>query len=199
MTTFKRLINLLNREADILAWDEWTNPAIADVDYFIGATATSASIVTHTSFLNTAALSPPRNVTFVASSHADFNAVAMVITGTDLYGRSLTETLTLTDAGNTTDNGVKAFRTVTSIVIPAQGGTGGSYTIGFGNRIGLSRKLKERAGVSSLLKEHAAGSVATNGTVQSATTSPPHGTYQPNTAPDGSRDYAVLYEIDYSA
>lgn len=176
--------------------DEFTNPATADVDYFITATSTAASIVTHTSFANTTALDPPRNITFTASSHADFNAVDMVVTGTDVDGRALTETITLTDAGNTTDAGVKCFRTVTSIVIPAQAGTGGSYTIGFGNILGLSKKAKTRAGTVAVIQEIAVGAVVTNGAFATATVSPPYGSYTPNSAPNAARDYAVRYEVD---
>lgn len=43
---------------------------------------------------------------------------AVVITGTDVDDQPLTDTITLTDGGNATDVGAKAFKTVTSILYP---------------------------------------------------------------------------------
>lgn len=181
----------------IKAWDEFVNPPTADVDYFVTTSSTAASQVVITSFANTVALDPPRNITFTASNSADFDAVAMVVEGTDKYGRVLTETITLTNGGNTTDSGVKCFRTVSRITIPAQSGVGGSYTIGFGPVMGLSKKIKVRQAVPVVLKEIAAGSGnPTAGTFTTPTTSPPFGSYSPNSAPNASRDYAILYEVD---
>lgn len=178
-------------------WDEFVNPPTADVDYFVTATATAASEVVITSFANSTPLDPPRNITFTASNSADFDAVDMVVEGTDLHGRELTETISLTDAGNTTDSGVKCFRTVTSITIPAQAGTGGSYTIGFGPVMGLSKPIKSRQAVPVVIKEIAAGSGnPTAGTFVAAATAAPNGSYSPNSAPNATRDYAVLYEVD---
>jgi hypothetical protein len=62
--------------------------------------------------------------------------------------------------------------------------------------IGLAKPIKTRAGAVSLLKEHAAGSVVTNGVVADSTTGAPNGTYAPDTAADGSNDYMVMYEYD---
>lgn len=180
------------------AWDVWTDPPAADADYFITTTSTAASEVVYTSadWANSDPLDPPRPVTFTANTNADFDAVDMVVTGTDIDGRALTETVTLTDGGNATDSTSACFRTVTGITIPAQSGTGGSYTIGFGAAIGFSAKVKSRAGHVAVLTELAAGSVATNGTFVAAATASPYGSYSPNTAADGSRDYAVLVELD---
>lgn len=204
---FRELLHLLRRVVHVFLVptyvDEWTNPAVADVDYFVEATATAASIVTHSPAV--ADLSPPRPLTFVASNHADFNAVAMVITGTvktaDGSGVvAATETLTLTNDGNTTDTSLNCWVNVTSIVIPAQAGTGGSYTIGFGAAIGLSKKAKTRAGKPFVIAQSAAGTVlASNGTFTAAATALPNGSYSPNSAPDGSRDYALMYELDPDA
>ena len=40
------------------------------------------------------------------------------------------------DAGNTTLTGNKFFSAVTEVYIPAQSGTGGAYTVGFGSKLG---------------------------------------------------------------
>jgi hypothetical protein len=110
------------------------NPDSAvDVDAFLTATATSASIVTHTSFngvVGTSDLQPARKLTFTLSSHADFNAVVAVVTYLDQGGRQVSENVNLPDAGNATVTTTGFVSKLISVVIPAQGGTGGSYTIG---------------------------------------------------------------------
>ncbi len=183
--------------------DEFTNVATADVDYFVAATATAASIVTHSPAV--ADMDPPRPLTFVASNHADFNAVDMVVTGTvktaDGSGVvAATETKGLTDGGNGTDTTATCWVNVTSIVIPAQAGTGGSYTIGFGAAIGLRKKAMTRAGKPHVITQSAAGTLfATTGTFTACETALPNGSYSPNSAPDGSRDYCLTYELDQDA
>jgi hypothetical protein len=58
--------------------------------------------------------------------------------------------------------------------------------------------MLSRAGLLAPLREIAAGSVVTNGTFVDAATDAPHGTYEPNTAPNGTNDYALYYEVDTS-
>lgn len=110
------------------------NPdSAADVDAFLTATATSASPVTHTSFsgvVGSAELQPARKLTFTLSSHADFNAVVAVVTYLDQSGRQVSENVNLPDAGNATVTTTGFVSKLISVAIPAQGGTGGSYTIG---------------------------------------------------------------------
>ena len=144
--------------------DEWTNPAAADADAIKASIASSASIATYTGSaldgaVGAGVMSPPRNITITTTSDADIDAVDVVITGIDLNDQELVDTITLTDAGNTTDVGTACFKSVTSIVIPAQSGTGGALTFGFGNAIGLSKSLKSRAGLSSLTREIVGGAL----------------------------------------
>ncbi len=180
--------------------ETFTNPPVADVDYFVTTTSTAASIVVHSPAV--ADLDPPRPLTFVASNHADFNAVAMVIVGTIRAPTgtgtiAATETLTLTDGGNTTDTSLTCWVNVTSITIPAQASTGGSYTIGFGAGFGLQLKAKERAGCLAIHSEIGANAiVATAGAFSTIANGLPHGKYTPATAADGTRDYALCYEVD---
>ena len=44
----------------------------------------------------------------------------IVVYGTNIAGKEISETFTLTDDDTAVDAGTKAFKTVTSIVIPAQ-------------------------------------------------------------------------------
>lgn len=85
----------------------------------------------------------PRNITATAGgTAADVKAVQVIVTGTDYLDAVLTETLPAFTV-NTTGivAGVKAFKTVTSVLIPAHDGTGATTALGFGELLGLPYKL----------------------------------------------------------
>lgn len=111
------------------------SPAAAvDVDAIVTTHATAATEqVLSGSDLNGAvggdSMRPGRLITATLSSHADFNAGTMTVVG-ELGGIAKSEEVTIPDAGNATISTTGAFDVVTSITISAQGGTGGSYTIG---------------------------------------------------------------------
>lgn len=182
---------------------EWTNPAATSTTALKTATATVASTVTleAADLLTggkTALAAYPRNITFTTAggTAADAPATAL-ITGTDIDDEAQTETVTLSQSAATAV-GTKAFKTITTIDYPAADGTGATVAIGIGSVFGLSKKPKVRAGAVAVVKEYAAGAIVTNGTFVDATTSPPYGTYAPNSAPNGTNDYAVRYELDLS-
>lgn len=79
---------------------------------------------------------PPRNLTFTFSSHADWDATTAVVTGKDENGNTITENFAIPNNGNATVTGAVLFTSVTQIVIPAQSGTGGTFTVGTGLLLG---------------------------------------------------------------
>lgn len=84
----------------------------------------------------------PRNVTAtVGGTGANITATQVVVNGTDMYGKVITETLPVfTAATPGIVTGSKAFATVTSVVIPANG-TGVTTAVGTGLKFGLPVKL----------------------------------------------------------
>lgn len=109
----------------------------------------------------------PRNVTATAGGTAgDIKAIQVVITGTDESDAVITETLpafTVDTAGIVT--GSKAFKTITSILIPAHDGTGATTSIGYGSKIGLGDKLAVNTVLAAYrggTKEGTAPTVATD-------------------------------------
>lgn len=84
-----------------------------------------------------------RNVTATAGGTAtDIKAVQVTVTGTDINGNVISETLpvfTVDTAGTVT--GSKAFATVTSYSVPAMDGTGATVAIGTGAKLGLPQCL----------------------------------------------------------
>ena len=82
------------------------------------------------------AMVPPRNITFTFSSHSDWDATTATVTGLDADGEALSEDFAIPNGGNATVTGAKLFASVTSVSIPAQSGTGGTFTIGTGTLVG---------------------------------------------------------------
>lgn len=124
----------------------------------LGATDAVHAAVTDTGVaqaITTAITNPdvPRNVTATAGGvAADIKAVQVVITGTDVDGNVITETLpafTVNTAGTVT--GSKAFKTITKIDLPAHDGLGATTAIGRGAKLGLPVKLSRDTIVNAYL------------------------------------------------
>ena len=107
--------------------------------------------------------SVPRNITATAGGTAgDIKAVQVSIAGTNYANEVITEVLpvfTVDTAGIVTGN--KAFKTVTSISIPAMDGAGATVAIGFGEKLGLPFKLAHDTVLKSYLDNALEGTAAT--------------------------------------
>jgi len=105
--------------------------------------------------VTTAITSPvvPRNVTATSGGTAtDIKAVQVVVAGTNIYDEPITETLPVfTVDSATTVVGSKAFKTVTSITIPAHDGTGATTAVGLGAKLALPVKLDRDTIVNAYL------------------------------------------------
>lgn len=138
-----------------------------------------------------AVLDVPRNL-IVDSGGAD-DAV-LTITGTDAYGAKLVETVTLN--GTTAVSGKKAFKTVTGI--SASKAIANSAFVGTGDVLGLPVKLPAAGWVVRELEDGGTASSGTlvaglaRDTVSTATSADVRGTYDPNSACDGSKAIALL-------
>jgi hypothetical protein len=136
----------------------------------------------------------PRNFTVTGGGTTAHCPTQVVATGLDIDGNALTETLALSSGSGT---GVKAFKSFVSFVFTGAVTGDGSCAIGIGNKIGFTKSVKIRAGIPNILSEILDGGstpVTTTATVASAVTSPPHGTWAPADALDGSDAIAITYE-----
>ena len=81
----------------------------------------------------------PRNITATSGGTAgDIKAIQVTVAGTDINDEAIREVLpAFTENSATTVTGSKAFKTVTSITIPAHDGTGATTAIGYGDKLGL--------------------------------------------------------------
>ena len=179
--------------------DEFTPaPAATSTTALLAATATVNGTQTLSSFVAggvAALLAHARNVTFTGGGTTASCPTSAALTGTDTDGNALTETVALTSGSGT---GVKCFKTLASAVLTGGTATNGTTAIGVGSKLGLSKTIRSRSDRLAVVQEVAdasgTGSVVTNGVFASATTSPPHGSYTPNAAPDGTYQYTVTYE-----
>jgi hypothetical protein len=165
------------------------------------ATATVAAPVTlgPTDLIQDDLALHPRRLVFTTAggtpAHAPANAV---VKGKDINGKPLEETVTLAQTG-TTATSVNCFAEIESIAYPAGDGTSATIAISFDASIGLRKKLKLRAGLGMLVREHEAGSLVTTGATVAPATAGPNGAYTPANAANDARDYAIIYEADFAA
>lgn len=184
-----------------IAVEEFTAPIAAGAALISVAAASQVAAGRSATLLALAgAISPPRqiSVTTAGGTPADAPASA-VVTGKDIFGNALTETLTVPQTA-TIATGAKCFASVSSIVETAGDGVGATMAYGIGAPIGLGRPIKTRAGVTAPVKEFAAGSAApTAGVFAAPAAALPNGSYAPNSAADGARNYALYYEYDVTS
>ena len=105
----------------------------ADVDAFLAGGASAAGIQTITSFNGTLAatdLHPARKATLVLSNHADWDATTAVLRYINQDGQTVEENMAIPNGGNATVTTTGFVRRVLRLVIPAQSGAGGTFTLG---------------------------------------------------------------------
>lgn len=118
------------------------SPAVASNTAIKAASATSSAGAT---VIDTGLTQPDaaRNIVLTAGGTAgDIKAVQCVVAGTDVNGKPITETMpafTVDTAGSVT--GSKAFKTVTSVTVPAMDGNGATVAIGTGSKLGIPDAL----------------------------------------------------------
>lgn len=103
-----------------------------------GASSLSSQVISGTAFngagpgIPGADMTPARKINLVLSNHANWSATTAVLTGVNHLGATVSENLSIPSGGNATVSTVGYFKQITSLSIPAQGGTSGTFTIGVG-------------------------------------------------------------------
>ena len=127
----------------------------------------------------------PRGLTITGNAATATGDV--VITGTSITGKVITETIVSTGAA--TVEGAKAFKTITSIVLPARGAEGDTISVGWGNKLGLPYLLYRNSFVSVFLGN---ARESTLGTVTVHATNHESNTIKLASALNGSQVHAYL-------
>jgi hypothetical protein len=166
------LIDLTN-----LPWDETKDVVFSN---YFGAPALQTATYVHanvtcptsdTTTVTTAITNPdvPRNVTIKGNQATVTGNV--VINGTDINDDTLTETIA--SNGTAEVAGAKAFKTVTSFVIPTRGAASDAISIGVGVLLGFKQNVGAAANVLVVLVDRvitAPGAIAVSTTVTASNT-----------------------------
>lgn len=126
----------------------------------------------------------PRAVQVVFAALWDGGDVTIV--GTDQFDAAVTETIA--DVAGTTVQGVKVFKTVTSIATETVGAGGGlTATVQTGNAIGIE-----------VASERPYGMLTVDGTAEAVVVDDTNDTFTPTTAPNGAHDYVLLVNVNHN-
>lgn len=121
----------------------WENPAVASATYYLSANASSNSVATTVlaaAMSNSATPDFARNVTITpGGTTASVAAGDYVISGVDIFGDTITDTITMLADASTIQTGTKCFARVTSLLIPIQDGAGATFSLGTGSKLALGR------------------------------------------------------------
>lgn len=170
-------------------------PDTADVNGIFESTSQAAGSITLGGALasgGVVTLDVPRNIV-VDSGGAD--TATITFTGTDEYGNTLTEDITLN--GTTAVAGKKAFKTVTAV--SSSGAIANGAFAGPGDVLGLPVFLPSTGLILAELEDGAAATAGTAvagvSTAATATTGDVRGTYDPNSACDGAKDFQLVVAL----
>jgi len=124
----------------------FTNPAAAGTADVLSADAgaTSAAAASQTTFVAQPDL--PRNLSITpAGTTADVaDGCTVTVAGTDFHNETISEAYSIVDNQSTASVGSKAFKTVTSVSWAAgceEGSFGATWSVGYGEKLGLKRCL----------------------------------------------------------
>jgi hypothetical protein len=154
---------------------EMTNPAAGATTDLKNATTTVTSIVTWLpADLKSAGITKlsahgARALTFTTGGGTSADAPAnVVITGLDINGAPLTETLNLAQTAASVTS-VKCYSSIISLVMPAADGTGTTVAVGIADKFGLPSKAKLRSGGAAIIAEYLDGALVGIGSTTIAT------------------------------
>jgi len=131
---------------------------------------------------------------------ADVGNGLMTITGTNVEGKIITDTFQLVDGDTTEIDGKMAFKTVTSISVPACEGTGATVSVGYTNKLGLYHRLfPDNTTVKVVYRSAAYGTPTLDTTPSIGDADEQYiekNFITPATAPDAAKIYDIFYIYD---
>lgn len=139
----------------------------------------------------------PRNAVVTVTHGSSIVAVNGVITGIDMYGRTITETWSVTATGTSKTYVTKtAFYRIDQItIIAVSDATADTVKLGLGSVLGLAYPVPLPAFVNEMVGTTVptAGVIVAKSAAGNADT---RGTYLPNTIPDAAHTYNLWYISD---
>ena len=164
---------------------KWTTPDADGADDVLSATALTSAAQTITTDITNPDF--PRGLSI--KGNAGGNAGDVVITGTNIWDKVITETIALNGASEV--QGSKAFKTVTSILLPAETHAGtDTVSVGINDKLGL----QSIPAVAYVENTYVDGTLeATAATVTRSATLIESCTIDPHTALDAAKDVVAVY------
>lgn len=169
---------------------KWTDPVAVSATRLKTAAATSGSVVTNVTTFTAQPDFARKIIVTPGGTTADVPTGDVVITGTNIRGETITDTLTFAANDTGAQTSLKAFKTVTNVLFPVQDGASATYGIGVTDAMGLDRCMAESAVIDAYLdgtRETTAATVTAHATDVSKNT------VDPNTALDASKDLVVIF------
>lgn len=173
---------------------------LADTDYIVETHAgpTSAAAASITSFAHQPDV--PRNLTITPTgTTTDVESCVITVSGTDYFGRSISENFTFAANASTAQTGSKAFKTVTSVAFPADcesGGFAATWIVGVGAKLGMKRCM---AVAGDVFKAVFDGANETIGTVAASASAVSGNTYTPTGTLDGAKDVSLYFVQNFAS
>lgn len=168
---------------------KWTNALATSLTRLKTGYALAAEGATLTVF--TAQPDFARQITLdPGGTTADVKAGNYVVNGTNIRDEVISDTIVFADNATAAIATVKAFKTVTSVVFPAQDGASSTWDIGINDALGLDRCMS----ANEVLRATMDGAIeATAPTVAFNATDVSKNVVTPNTALNAALDLAVVY------
>lgn len=136
----------------------------------------------------------------VGGTAASVQGSGITVTGTNIEGKVLTEVFIPTTGATGTINGTKAFKTVTSVTVPAQVGSGVTVAVGTRNILGINHRLFNQnttVKVFAATTLNGALTMQAQPTVVASEAELERNTVAPATTPDGTTFYIIAYAYDW--
>lgn len=174
--------------------DSRSAPVADDGDRILNDQSTSSSSTTEvTSFLAQPDVCRAVSVT-PGGTTADVPAGDVTVAGTNKFGESISEGITLSANQSSEADGAQAFCSVTKVTFPQQDGGNATYDVGVNDKLGLKRCMDG----DEVLKVNFGGThESTRPTVASDADEVSKNTVDLNSALDGSNDVDVYYMQNY--
>ncbi len=167
-------------------------PIVATTNYIktTYAGSTSSAAVTLSSFTHQPDVA--RNLTITPTgTTADVEACDIVVNGTNIFDHAITETFSFLANASTATVGAKAFKSVTSVVFPADcesGGFAATWVIGVGSALGIKRCI---ANAGDVIHANFDGASETVGTVTVSATAVESNTYTPTGTMNAAKNVII--------
>lgn len=163
--------------------------------------AATAGATTNTTVL-TGITNPdvPRNLTVTGGgTTAQILDSVVTVNGYNIEGKPISEAFRFAASTGGTVTGVKAFKTVTSVVIGQQSGSGPTFSVGTGNKLGANHRLFNQQTTVKVYTQSAAYGAYTlqnAPVIVSSEQNLENNTVTPATVPNGSLIYTIGYTYD---